>query len=531
MAAKRILRDRYRLERLVGRGGTAEVYVATDMRRQVDVAVKVLREDLAEDPEFVERFLREAEALARLDHPYIVRFYSFERDGGTAFIVMDYVPGTTLRAHLLEAGRPLPLSECTAILRQVGAALHYAHALGYVHRDIKPANVMLRSDGAALLSDFGIARAAEGATITLGPLGTPAYMSPEQIAGREVGPGTDIYSLGVVLFEMVTGRRPFVGDTGAGNTTVERVRDEHLTMPPPDPHRFCPTLPAEAAAVIWRALAKDPAARWPDVTSMAEAWERALAGVPLPGIPPSAAARGAAPARQSPVLWAIAIVAVLLLGTTAVGASILLRSRETTTATAQAVALATATKRPPTPVPEQPSPTATTTLQALARATATSTATATPKPLPATPTPTRDVEAELYAALVRYADVRAEAEETLRPDLLAEVCVDPYLSWKMARIEENRAAGSHWETLGADFVMTSVDVRADTAEVWVSKTETKLFYPPGSDKPDDVVCGANIYSYRDCTYDAQYLLVRRDGRWYVSEANAPGSDCETACQQ
>src|SRR5512136_659361 len=138
-----ILRKTYRLDRLLGRGGMADVYLAFDLHRQANVAIKVLRDDLAEDPEFVRRFAREAEALARLDHPNIVRFYSFERQGATAFIVMDFVPGTTLQRRLAEATGPdqrqaaagLPPQETTAVLRQVGAALQYAHNQGYIHRD------------------------------------------------------------------------------------------------------------------------------------------------------------------------------------------------------------------------------------------------------------------------------------------------------------------------------------------------------------------------------------------------------------
>ncbi len=273
-----LLRNNYRLDRLLGRGGMAEVYLAFDMRRQVRVAVKILREDLAEDPEFVRRFTREAEALARLDHPNIVRFYSFERQGAVAFIVMDFVPGTTLQRRLAELGGPLPLGEVSTILHQVGAALQYAHSEGYIHRDIKPGNIMLRDDGNALLSDFGIARAAESATLATVAVGTPAYMSPEQILGRPIDRRADIYSLGAVLFEMCTGRRPFSGsEAGLTETnTLSRLREAHLRLPPPDPRTLNPSLPAGAAQVILRALAKDPAQRWPDVPTLVQAWEAAV---------------------------------------------------------------------------------------------------------------------------------------------------------------------------------------------------------------------------------------------------------------
>ena len=290
-----ILSNNYRLEQLLGRGGMADVYLAFDLRRQTHVAIKLLREDLADDPEFVRRFSREAAALARLEHPNIVRFYAFEQDGALAFIVMDYVQGTNLQRRLMEARGPLPLEELTNILHRVGSALQYAHREGYVHRDIKPGNVMLREDGTPLLSDFGIARVAESATASTVALGTPAYMSPEQILGHELDRRTDIYSLGIVLYEMATGRRPFTGDekglTGTG--TLARLREAHLRLAPPHPQAVNPALPADAAEVIGRALAKDPAQRWPDVVSLVQAWEAAVglrvaesprsAGMPLPG--------------------------------------------------------------------------------------------------------------------------------------------------------------------------------------------------------------------------------------------------------
>ncbi len=274
-----LLRNRYEIRKLIGRGGMADVYLAFDRRRMVQVAIKVMREDLAEDPEFLQRFTREARALAQLDHPHIVRFYSFERDGGLAFIVMDYVEGETLRKHLLEAGGPLPWEEVTRILRQVGSALQYAHNQGYIHRDIKPGNILIRKDGTALLSDFGIARVAETATMTMGAVGAPAYMSPEQIRGDELTPRSDIYSLGIVLYEMVSGRRPFTGesDSSSGSySRLRRIQQQQLHEAPPDPRQFNPELSQGAAWVIEKALAKAPADRWPDVMSMVRAWEDAM---------------------------------------------------------------------------------------------------------------------------------------------------------------------------------------------------------------------------------------------------------------
>jgi len=276
-----LLCGRYRLQRSIGRGGMADVYLAFDKKRQAPVAVKILREDLAEDPVLTRRFCREAEALARLDHPNIVRFYAFEQDGPIAFIVMDYIDGTTLRRLLLERRKPLDVKEITPVLRDICSALHYAHLNGTVHRDLKPGNVMLKQDGKALLTDFGISCAMEGATLTGMVMGTPAYMSPEQIAGRQMDARSDIYSLGVLLFEMATGQRPFTGEEpGLTETgTTPRIQEAHLRLPPPDPRTFNPRLPSAAAAVILRALAKQPADRWPDVVSLRQAWETAV-GVP-----------------------------------------------------------------------------------------------------------------------------------------------------------------------------------------------------------------------------------------------------------
>ena len=278
MYETRILKGRYRILRLLGRGGMADVYLAQDERRQVQVAIKVLREDLAEDPDFLRRFAREARALAQLDHPNIVRFYSFEQDGLVAFMVMDYVDGVTLRRLLAERQGPLRLEEVTSILQQVGAALHYAHGKGIIHRDLKPGNIMLQRDGKVLLTDFGIAKLMESATMTAAGIGTPAYMSPEQILNQGVDQRTDIYSLGVMAYQMATGRRPFTGEerglTESG--TGSRMREAHLRLAPPQPTTLNPALPVEAGHVIMRALAKRPEDRWPDVMSMVRAWERAV---------------------------------------------------------------------------------------------------------------------------------------------------------------------------------------------------------------------------------------------------------------
>mgnify|MGYP001829105274 CR=1 FL=1 len=175
----RTLKNQYRIEAYLGRGGMAEVYRAFDLRRSYPVAIKVMHADLAEDRTFVQRFRREAENLAALAHENIVRFYEFQREGHLAFLVMEYVEGITLRQHIRYTGGPLPLSEAGSIVSQTCVALHYAHEEGIIHRDVKPANVMVKPNGRVLVADFGIARATDTATITTYMPGTPDYMSPE----------------------------------------------------------------------------------------------------------------------------------------------------------------------------------------------------------------------------------------------------------------------------------------------------------------------------------------------------------------
>jgi serine/threonine protein kinase len=260
-----ILKNRYRIDALVGRGGMAEVYQAWDTWRNYHVAIKLMREDLAEDAEFVQRFKREATALAQLAHDNIVRFYSFEREDLLAFIVMDYIEGTTLRSEIARAGGPLDLQRSLAIMESVCGALHYAHMEGVIHRDIKPGNIMIRPDGRVLVADFGIAKAADAATATTVMPGTPAYMSPEQCRSEVLDARTDVYSLGVVLYEMLAGQRPFVGDSEVPDTgsTREKIRWEQMNADPPSLQALNPVVSSELEATVFKAMAKEPDDRWP----------------------------------------------------------------------------------------------------------------------------------------------------------------------------------------------------------------------------------------------------------------------------
>ncbi len=278
ITSERILRKRYRILRPIGRGGMADVYLAEDMRRQTQVAIKVLRPNLAENLDFVAGFSTEARSLVRLRHPNIVQFFALERDGPHLYIVMEFVDGVSLRKEMARRQAPLTLFEATHVLRGVAAALAYAHAQGFVHRDIKPGNILLAQDGRVLITDFGIAQAANQSGVMTPSMGTPAYMSPEQILGQRLDHRVDIYSLGVALYEMVTWQRPFTGrETGLTSTsTAGRVREAHLRLIPPNPRYFNPDLPDAAAQVILRAMEKSPQRRWPDVAQMAVAWEQAV---------------------------------------------------------------------------------------------------------------------------------------------------------------------------------------------------------------------------------------------------------------
>jgi len=207
----------------------AEVYLATDTVKQVDVALKLLRPDLALDPTFEEYFRREARVMQQLQHPNIVRFYEPMRDGELLFLVLDYIDGPNLQKYLF-SNKLLPIADALHIAQALATALDYAHASGVIHRDLKPSNVLLAFNGAILLSDFGVARVAGATTTTTGMVGSPAYMAPEQIQGATLTRAADQYSLAVLLWELIASRRPFVGASAGltGTTLGERVLEEHL---------------------------------------------------------------------------------------------------------------------------------------------------------------------------------------------------------------------------------------------------------------------------------------------------------------
>lgn len=282
MEEPRRLGGRYELGQVLGRGGMAEVYLAHDTRLGRTVAVKTLRTDMARDPSFQARFRREAQSAASLNHPAIVAVYDTGEDyiDGVSipYIVMEYVDGSTLR-ELLHSGRKLlperTLEMCTGILQ----ALEYSHRSGIVHRDIKPANVMLTRTGQVKVMDFGIARAMGDSGMTMtqtaAVIGTAQYLSPEQAKGEQVDARSDLYSTGCLLYELLTGRPPFVGDSPVA-VAYQHVREE--AQPP---SAFDPEVTPEMDAIVMKALVKDPDYRYQSADEMRADIDAALEGLPV----------------------------------------------------------------------------------------------------------------------------------------------------------------------------------------------------------------------------------------------------------
>src|SRR5450755_2232276 len=280
MTQPRLLGGRYELDGIVGRGGMAEVYRARDIRLDRIVAVKTLREDLARDQTFQARFRREAQSAASLNHPSIVAVYDTGDDndgpGHIPFIVMEYVDGRTIRDLLRDDRRLMP-ERALEITDGVLQALDYSHRNGIVHRDIKPGNVMLNRSGEIKVMDFGIARAVTDAQATMTQtaqvIGTAQYLSPEQARGERVDARSDLYSVGCLLYELLTGRPPFTGDSPVA------IAYQHVRENPVPPSRVDPELPGWADAIVLKAMAKDPAERYQSAAEMRTDIQRALSGM------------------------------------------------------------------------------------------------------------------------------------------------------------------------------------------------------------------------------------------------------------
>jgi eukaryotic-like serine/threonine-protein kinase len=265
---------RYRLRRRIGTGGMADVYLADDESLNRQVAIKILADRYTQDAGFVERFRREATAAAGLNHPNIVSIYDRGESDGSYYIAMEYIEGPTLKEEITSRA-PLPEAEAVGYAQQALQALEFAHRRGVIHRDIKPHNMMLTPDGLLKVTDFGIARAANQVEMTeVGSIvGTAQYLSPEQARGQTVGPQSDIYSLGVVLYEMLTGEVPFTGSS-AVEIAMKQVNDQ--PMPPSRKNRLVsPAL----EQVVMRALAKDPALRFHSAREMADELDRTRRGL------------------------------------------------------------------------------------------------------------------------------------------------------------------------------------------------------------------------------------------------------------
>jgi tRNA A-37 threonylcarbamoyl transferase component Bud32 len=287
---------RYRLVRQLGVGGMGEVWEADDTVLGRRVALKVLVQELADDPRATRRFVREARATAKLTHPNVTRVYDFGRDGGLPYLVMELLEGDTLADRL--TGGPMPPAEAARIGAAVADALDAAHSRGIIHRDIKPSNVLLTPAGEVKVMDFGIAAAADETHSTTGSglYGTAAYLSPERAAGQPATPAADLYSLGAVLYELLTGRPPFLGDS-----PVLVVR-AHLHEQPRPVREVAPWVPARLANACEAALAKDPTQRPSSAAALAIRLRAAPSrpGAPVPGSAEARTTRLRPPRRRDP---------------------------------------------------------------------------------------------------------------------------------------------------------------------------------------------------------------------------------------
>jgi serine/threonine-protein kinase len=311
-----LIAGRYELEQIVGSGGMATVYRAHDRLLERAVALKILHEQFTQDPDALERFGREARAVAQLAHPNIVTVIDRGEDGGRPYIVFEYIGGENLKQLVAREG-PLPVATVIEIGIQVARALEAAHDRGVVHRDIKPQNVLLADEGRAKVTDFGIARArnTEGMTLTGTIMGTSDYIPPEQARGETAGEAGDVYSLGVVLFELLTGRVPYEGDNAVA------VAMRHVNDPVPSVHELRPDVPPRLDALVGRALAKEPRDRFAtmsDLVAELEACARGDVAPPSDGaptmiVPPPPGRQRARGGRGRRLVRGLLVVLVVLL--------------------------------------------------------------------------------------------------------------------------------------------------------------------------------------------------------------------------
>src|SRR3954470_8166186 len=281
--AGRVFSGRYEIQREIAQGGMAEVYLARDQLLNRPVALKALFPEYAREPSFVERFRREAQAAANLNDPNIVAIYDWGQESGTYFIVMEYVEGRSLR-DLIRSEAPVDPNDAAEITAEIAAALGFAHTSGVVHRDVKPGNVLLTRSGNVKVTDFGIARAgaSDGLTQSGSVMGTATYFSPEQAQGLAVDGRSDVYSLGVVLYEMVCGGAPFTGDSPVA-VAYKHVREDAVA-----PSQRNPDVPRDLEQIIMTALAKDPDQRYQTADDLRADLLRFRRGRPLASAPVTA---------------------------------------------------------------------------------------------------------------------------------------------------------------------------------------------------------------------------------------------------
>ncbi|MGI8999543.1 MAG: protein kinase domain-containing protein [Candidatus Limnocylindria bacterium] len=511
-----LIGDRYRLADQIGKGGMATVYRAHDEQLDRAVAVKVMRADLGEDPMFVQRFEAEARRAASVSHPNVVSVYDVGTDGAP-YMVMELVEGGDIAKVLARDGR-MTADRAARLGADAAAALQAAHDAGPVHRDVKPGNILLGSDGRAMVADFGIARATgeDSMTKTGATLGSVEYFSPEQARGERAGPPSDIYALGVVLYELLTGRRAFTGDS-AYAIAIARLRE-----PPPDPRGIVPDLAPELARIVTRAMAPEPAQRYASAEALRSAlleWVNGReaqigaaprsvtsvgsgvgspASTPLPG--PTPVARDDGRRRAAPA-WALAILLVVLIGGGYLGGRLIAEGGETGALPGVMVGSPGGNVTSPTTAPFPPPSTPTLTL------TPSATPTPTPRPSPASATPQPTEEPATSLAPATPAPVAAVAPDDAVAAFYAHVAAgrfdDAYALWSERMQDEfprqDNLDGRFADT--ADIAFDTLEVAAQsasTATVQANFTET---YDSGSSR----------------RFVGYWRLVRVDGRWLLEE--------------
>ena len=302
-----IVNDRYELQKRIGRGGMADVFLGRDRLLDRQVAIKVLFPEFAVDPNFVERFRREAQAAANLSHPNIVNVYDWGKHSGTYFIAMEYVDGRTL-AEILRSNGHVTSKQAAEIASEVAAALGFAHEAGLVHRDIKPANILIGSNGQVKVADFGIARAVNSATESNltqagAVMGTATYFSPEQAQGAQPDPRSDLYSLGIVMYEMVAGHPPFTGENPV-SIAYKQVHDNPQPL-----NQIVTDIPRPFEAIVAKLLAKDPKVRYVSAEALRDDLRRFRNGDQVMALAAAAGRNGAAAIAGAAAATTVAMTA------------------------------------------------------------------------------------------------------------------------------------------------------------------------------------------------------------------------------